>query len=101
MNFKRLSAADVAWIIVKIAWAIYCLFNLSKSCPIYSDTNAFMDFGLLCLVLFSWFAAGFLFCLLQKKYQNLKWKIAMHIFLTSMFFMPYSPFYSILMNLLS
>jgi hypothetical protein len=32
-----------------------------------------------------WFALGFLFCLLQNKFKNLKWGIVMHLFLTLLY----------------
>jgi hypothetical protein len=92
-NMKE-RAMNFAWSVVKIIWAIYCSLYLSDSCVAFVYDP---DFLILCLVFVFWFFSGFLFCLLQNKYQELKWVIVTHIFITTLFFTPSSLFYSSLL----
>lgn len=97
-----LAKEDIAWIATKITWAVYCLFYLRDICKAtygIGSSSSIIDYFLLILVLFSWFATGFLFCLLQMKYRYLKWQIMIHICLTSLIFTYYAPFYPFLLSL--
>jgi hypothetical protein len=85
---KASITVDVAWIAVKIIWGIYCLgYSFLGIRAIGISHFPF------CFVFFFWFAAGFLFCVLQHKIQYLSWAIITHLFLTSLFIVPSAPFY--------
>jgi hypothetical protein len=91
------TVVDIAWIAIKIIWAVYCLWYSFLGIRVIGDE--LMNHFPVCFVFFFWFAAGFLFCVLQHKIQNLSWAIVIHLFLTSLFVAPSSPFYPYLFRL--
>jgi hypothetical protein len=84
--------------IVKITWAIFCLFILilfSTDNPElyffgsgphnvlgYRTLNEYICFTIILMI---WYAMGFLFCLLQNKFKNLKWGIVIHLVVTLLY----------------
>jgi hypothetical protein len=90
------------WKIIKILWGVICLLCLIIFCEdfytalkypepyhfgvvpakhlwYYKTQGAYLWFV---IVLCLWFVVGFLFCLLQNKFRNLKWGIIIHLFFT-------------------
>lgn len=95
------------WKVVKIAWGIFCLLSLiagcvdfyqALKCPelypfgaeavsdlwYYKTQELYLWYNAIWLF---WFAAGILLCLLQHKFQKLKWGIIVHLFLTLLMFL--------------
>ena len=90
------------WKIVKILWGVFCLLWLIVECSDFYQALKYPQlypFGAQavsdlwyyktqklylwdCVIWFFWFAVGFLFCLLQHKFQKLKWGIVIHLFFT-------------------
>jgi hypothetical protein len=81
--------------IVRILWGISCLFFLIIFCDGFYQVLKYLElpfFGKpgsqesslfwISAIMSFWFAAGFLFCLLQNKFRILKWGIAIHLFFT-------------------
>jgi membrane protease YdiL (CAAX protease family) len=86
---------------IKIIWGAFCLFFFIVMCDdvydafnypekyyfgseamgwLYKTQESYLIFGIIFAI---WFIAGFIFCLLQHKYRNLKWCIAIHLLLTA------------------
>ena len=96
----------MAWKIIKIAWGIFCLLFLALMCedfyqalkypghyhfggegPVtlwYYETQGLYLWN--CVIFFFWFTIGFIVCLLQNKFRNLRWGIAMHLFFTLLYY---------------
>ena len=90
------------WKVIKIVWGIYCVLALIVICVDFYDAlkhPEFFPFGAeavsflwyyktqgaylwYSLIDFIWYTIGFLFCLLQHKFQKIKWGIIIHLFLT-------------------
>jgi hypothetical protein len=93
------------WRIVKILWSFFCLFVLvangfdfyqvlmhPEAYPFgaeavsnlwyYKTQKLYLYY---CVIWFLWFAAGISLCLLQYKYQKLRWIIVTHIILSVSF----------------
>jgi hypothetical protein len=103
----------MAWKIVKIVWGIFCLLFLVVVCNdfyealIYQERYYFGSGGPAPIwyktqelylwhgaIMSFWFAAGFLFCLLQNKFRNIKWGIVMHLFFTLLYIFVSHMFFS-------
>jgi len=94
-------------LIIKIIWSIICLVFVVVSCldfcdavnyreryhfggegPIadywwYNTQTLYLWYDIFCVI---WFLVGIAFCILQYKFNNLKWGILIHIILTLMLF---------------
>ena len=96
----------MAWKIIKIVWGIFCLLLLTVMCEDFYQALKYpghYHFGgespvsglwyyktqglylLNCVIWFFWFTIGFIVCLLQSKFRNLRWGIAVHLFFTLLY----------------
>jgi len=108
----------IALNVVRIVWAIFCLFFLTvmlhdfyqalKHPELYhfGEENPFVFWYYWTQKLYLsfsvawifWNIAGFLFCVLQNKFKNLKWGMIIHIVITLLYLFVYAvilpPYYA-------
>ena len=102
-NKNKINVYKLAGLVIKVVWGILCLLMSIVLCDDFYEALKYPEkyyFGSEAMgylyktqelylytdiVLFFWFAGGFLFCLLQRKFQKLKWEIIIHLLLTLLY----------------